>query len=174
MCNKAIRGLAIGTVLLLGAVSSALADGLANGRTQTSAPLVGTWQVVITPYICATGISLPVSFKSRLTFNAGGTMVETPFNPSFQPGQSTSGLGYWEATGPNAYHNVFEAYVSFTSVVTPPATPNYVRGVRRVDQGIEMVDDDHWTSSAAVTFFDEAGTVVPPSGCMTATGERLH
>ena len=93
MYNKAIRGLAIGTIVLLSAVSSALADGLANGRTQASSPLVGTWQVVITPFICATGISLPVSFKSRLTFNAGGTMVETPFNPAFQPGQSTSGLG---------------------------------------------------------------------------------
>lgn len=176
MYNKAIRGLAIGTVLLLGAASSAVAHGhgAAIGRTQASSPLVGTWQVVITPYICATGVSLPVSFKSRLTFNAGGTMVETPFNPTFQPGQTSSGLGYWEATGPNSYRNVFEAYTYFTSVVTPPATPNYVRGVRRVDQGIEMVDDDHWTSSAAVTFFNEAGTVVPPSGCMTATGERLQ
>jgi hypothetical protein len=174
MYNKAIRSLAIGTVLLLGAVSSAQADGLANGRTQASSPLVGTWQVVITPYICATGISLPVSFKSRLMFNAGGTMVETPFNPTFQPGQTSSGLGYWEAIGPNSYRNVFEAYTYFTSVVTPPATPNYVRGVRHVDQGIEMLDEDHWTSSAAVTFYNEAGTVVPPSGCMTATGERLQ
>ena len=174
MSSSTIRGFAIGAVLLLGAVSSAIADGQAYGRTQASAPLVGTWQVVITPYICATGISLPVSFKSRLTFNAGGTMVETPFNPTFQPGQSSSGLGYWEATGSNSYRNVFEAYTYFTSVVTPPATPNYVRGVRRVDQGIEMVNDDHWTSSAAVTFFNEAGAVIPPSGCMTATGERLH
>jgi hypothetical protein len=175
MYNKAIRGLAIGTVLLLGAASSAVADGKAYGRTQASAPLVGTWQVVITPYDCATGATFPgVFFRSRLTFNAGGTMVETPFNPSFQPGQSSSGLGYWEAAGHHSYHNVFEAYVNFTSATTPPAPPHYVRGVRRVDQGIEMVDDDHWTSSASVTFFDEAGTVVPPSGCMTATGERLQ
>lgn len=174
MYNNAIRGLTIGTVLLLGAASSALADEAATGRTQASSPLVGTWQVVITPYNCATGVSLPVSFKSRLTFNAGGTMVETPFNPSFQPGQSSSGLGSWEAMGPGTYHNVFEAYTNFTSVVTPPATPFYVRGVRRVDQAIEMLDDDHWTSSAAVTFRDEGGQVVPPTGCMTATGERLQ
>ena len=175
MYQPTIRSFAIGAVLLLGAAPLAMANGQAIGRTQASAPLVGTWQVVITPYVCATGVPLTVAaFKSRLTFNAGGTMVETPFNPSFQPGQSSSGLGEWEAAGQGAYHNVFEAFVYFTSVVTPPAVPRYVRGVRRVDQGIVMVDDDHWTSSAVVTFTDESGAVVPPTGCMTATGERLQ
>jgi hypothetical protein len=175
MYQPTIRSLAIGAVLLFGAVSPAMADGKAIGHTQASAPLVGTWQVVITPYNCVTGVSLTAAtFKSRLTFNAGGTMVETPFNPTFQAGQSSNGLGYWQSAGQGSYHNVFEAYVYFTSMVTPPATPRYVRGVRRVDQGIVMVDDDHWTSSAVVTFSDESGAVVPPSGCMTATGERLQ
>jgi hypothetical protein len=175
MYNRTIRSLAITTVLLLGAASAAVADGRQDGHDGKRPSLVGTWQVVITPYDCATGNPVPgVFFRSRLTFNAGGTMVETPFNPSFQPGQSSSGLGYWEAAGRDSYRNVFEAYVNFTSVTTPPTPPRYVRGVRRVDQGIEIVDADHWTSSAAVTFYDEAGTVVPPSGCMTATGERLQ
>jgi hypothetical protein len=174
MFNNTIRGLALGTVLLLGAASAAVADGRHDGHNEKGQSLVGTWQVVITPYVCATGISLPTSFKSRMTFNEGGTMVETPFNPTFQPGQSSSGLGDWEEVGRHTYHNLFEAYVNFTSVVTPPTPPRYVRGVRRVDQGIEMVDVNHWTSSALVTFFDEAGTIIPPSGCMTATGERLQ
>jgi len=175
MFNQTIRGVAVGAVLLLGAASFAVADGAAIGRTQASAPLVGTWQVVISPYFCSTGVAVPgASFRSRLTFNAGGTMVETHFNPSFQPGQSSSGLGFWEATGPNAFRNVFEAFTYFTSVVTPPAVPRYVRGVRRVDQGIEMVDDDHWTSSASVSFFDDSGSAVGVPGCMTATGERLQ
>jgi hypothetical protein len=174
MYNPTIRNLAIGAVLLFGAAPLAMADGRAIGRTQASAPLVGTWQTVITPYDCASGVPFPVTFKSRLTFNAGGTMVETPFNPSFQPGQSSVGLGHWESAGNGSYHNLFEAYVNFTSVVTPPATAKYVRGVRRVDQGIVMVDDNHWTSSAVVTFTDETGAVIPPSGCMNATGERLQ
>jgi hypothetical protein len=175
MYNPTIRSLAIGAVVLFGAASAAMAEGQAIGHTQASSPLVGTWQVVITPYICLTGVPLPVAaFKSRLTFNAGGTMVETAFNPTFQPGQTSSGLGHWESAGQGSYHNVFEAFVYFNSVVTPPAMPRYVRGVRRVEQGIVMVDDNHWTSSAVVTFTDDAGTIVPPSGCMTATGERLQ
>lgn len=175
MYQPTIRSLAIGAVLLFGAASSVMADGQAIGRTQASAPLVGTWQVVITPYNCVTGAPvMAATFRSRLMFSAGGTMVETPFNPTFQAGQSSAGLGSWESAGNGSYHNVFEAFVYFTSVVTPPATPRYVRGVRRVDQGIVMVDDNHWTSSAVVTFTDESGAVVPPTGCMTATGERLQ
>lgn len=175
MYQPTIRSLAIGAVLLFGAASSAMANGQAIGQTQASAPLVGTWQVVITPYNCVTGVAVTAAiFKSRMTFNAGGTMVETTFNPTFQPGQSSSGLGDWESAGHGSYHNVLEAFVYFTSVVTPPAVPRYVRGVRRLDQGIVMVDDNHWTSSAVVTFTDESGAIVPPSGCMTATGERLQ
>jgi len=166
MDRMTIRGIAVGVAVLLGA-ASAMADGRAIGRTQAAAPIVGTWQVVITPYICQTGESLPINFRSRLQFSAGGTMAETPFNPAFLPGQSSSGLGSWGATGKNAYYNVFEAFVNFSG-------GNYVRGVRRVDQAIVMVDADHWTSSAIVSFTDEDGNLVPPSGCMTATGERLQ
>src|SRR5215212_7750729 len=100
--------LAGGVAVLLGVAPVVMADG-AVGRTQAVAPLVGTWQVVIKPYICETGEPLPVNFKSRLQFNAGGNMVETPFNPILQPGQSSSGLGHWASQGPGSYYNVFEA-----------------------------------------------------------------
>lgn len=175
MKHTTIRALAIGTLLLLGAGSAALADGMAFGRSQAPAPLEGTWEVVISPYNCSTGVPVPgVTFRSRLSFHAGGTMTESPSNPSFQPGQRSHGLGYWERTGQTSYRNVLEAYIHFTSVVTPPATPRYQQGTHRIDQGIEMLDNDHWTSSALVTFRDTADNVVPPTGCMTAAGARLR
>ncbi len=85
-------------------------------------------------------------------------MIETPFNPSFQAGQRSPGLGTWERTGRESYRALFEAFIYFTSVVTPPALPRYFRGVQRVDQGIEMQGTDRWTSSAQVTAVDEAGS----------------
>jgi hypothetical protein len=166
MDRMTMRGVALGVAVLCGS-ASLMADEAAIGRTQAAAPIVGTWQVVITPYICQTGESLPITFKSRLQFSAGGTMAETPFNPAFQPGQSSGGLGSWGATGRNSYYNVFEAFVNFSD-------ENFTRGVRRVDQVIAMLDDDHWTSSAVVSFTDEEGNAVPPSGCMNATGERMQ
>lgn len=172
MENSMIRRFVLGAALLLGVVSVASGEGMSYGRSQAPAPLEGAWDVVITPYRCGTDITFP-TFRSRLMFNAGGTMVESPFNPSFKPGQRSLGLGYWERTGRTSFHAVFEAYINFTNEVVPPARPLYTRGVQRVDQTIEMHDADNWTSSADVSFFNEAGSPVS-AGCMTAVGTRAQ
>lgn len=172
MENSMVRRFVLGTALLLGVVSASVASAqeLAYGRSQAPAPLEGTWDVVITPYNCTSGATAP-SFRSRLTFMAGGTMMETPFNPTFQAGQRSPGLGTWERTGRESYRALFEAFIYFTSVVTAPTPPRYLRGVQRVDQGIEMQGTDRWTSSAQVTAVDEAGSPYM-AGCMTAEGTR--
>jgi hypothetical protein len=170
MSIKKLAGLAAFAALLLGTASAWGQNGMAYGRSQAPAPLEGTWDVVITPYVCTTGTTFP-SFRSRLTFMAGGTMIEVPFNPSFQAGQRSPGLGTWERTGQASYRSLFEAFIYFTSVVTPPTPPRYFRGVQRIDQGIEMQGTDRWTSSAQVTAVDEAGSPYM-AGCMTALGTR--
>jgi hypothetical protein len=157
------------------AAAPAVADGRDSDRAQGSSPLVGTWRVTTTPYNCTTGQEFPQFARpSLVTFGAGGTIVEGSANPDFQPGQRSSGHGYWEREGRLAFHAVFEGFILFTSVVTPPATPRYVRGTQRLEHGIEMQDADHWSSYASVTFFDVAGTTVPPSGCAQATAERMR
>ncbi len=161
MKTSMISGLIVGTALLLGSIGVASAQ--AYGRSP--AALEGTWDVVITPYACSNANVTFPSFRSRLMFNAGGTMVEMPFNPSFQPGQRSPGLGTWERTGPESYRVVFEAFIYFATL------PRYTRGVQRVDQGIEMQGNDRWTSSALVTTVDEAGSPFS-SGCMTAAATR--
>lgn len=162
--NRIAGALALG-VMLLGGAATAMAQGIPVGRAAAPAPLEGTWDVVVTPYNCASGTPITVAtFKARLGFHAGGTMTETNFNPTFQPGQRSTGLGSWERTGPNAYSALFEAYVFFPSA-------RYARGFQRVDQTIEMQDADHWTSSALVAFYDEAGTP-GITGCFNATAQR--
>lgn len=165
------RTLLAATMAALSFVSTTQADGLALGRAKPVAPLQGTWQVVISPYVCSTGQPVPnAAFRSRLTFDAGGTMMESTSNPSFEPGQRSPGQGTWERTGRDSYRVVFEAFIQFTSKTTTP--PRYQRGQQRVDQLIEMDGLDSWTSSASVSFRDDAGNPVS-SGCMTAKGTRL-
>jgi len=161
---KNFAGLVACAAMLLGTASAGAQNGMAYGRSQAPAPLEGTWDVVITPYNCTSGATFP-SFRSRLTFMAGGTMLESPFNPSFQPGQRSPGLGTWERTGRESYRALFEAFIYFSTL------PRYTRGVQRVDQGIEMQGTDRWTSSAQVTTVDEAGSPFM-AGCMTAEGTR--
>jgi hypothetical protein len=173
-CKQNVASLALGAVLLLGAALPSWADGAPIGRSAAASPLEGSWNVVLTPYDCVTGAPLTfATFRSRISFAAGGPMTETTFNPSFQPGQRSPGLGFWERTGSNTYHTVFEAYIYFTSPTTPPAPPRYTRGHQRVDQSLEMVDADHWTSTALVSFTDVGDNPVS-SGCVNATGVRMQ
>jgi len=172
--KNSARGPVVGALLLLGATAASSAQGMPVGRAAAPAPLEGTWNVAVTPYNCATGAPFTAAtFRARLSFHAGGSMTETTFNPSFQPGQGSTGLGSWERTGPNSYSAVFEAFIYFTSVVTPPEVPRYTQGQRRVDQSIEMQDRDHWTSSALVSFEDVNGTTLT-SGCFNAAAERMQ
>lgn len=169
--KKIVRALTLG-MLLLGSAATAMAQGVPVGRSAAPAPLEGTWNVSVTPYNCSTGVPVTsATFRARLGFHAGGTMTETNFNSSFQPGQRSPGLGSWERTGPNSFRAVFEAYIFFTSVVTPPTPPRYTQGQQRVDQSIEMQDVDHWTSTALVSFVDASGSPLN-SGCFNATAER--
>ena len=151
------------------------AEGLGLDKSPPPSVLVGTWRVTTTPYNCVTGVVFPQFARpSMITFGAKGTIVEGSANPDFQPGQRSSGHGYWERTGPQLFNAVFEAFILFTSVVTPPTLPRYVRGTSRLEHGIEMQDTDHWSSYATVTFFDVAGTPVPPSGCAMAVAVRMQ
>lgn len=171
MNTKCILPLTITALALAGVSTAVLANGAAAGGTPARASLEGTYRVTITPYVCTTGQPVPnVRFHSYLSFGRGGTLVETASNALFEPGQRSAGLGYWERTGANSYHAVIEAWILFDSTLSS----RYRRGVQRIEQGMEMLDANHWQSEATVTFFDEAGTVVPPTGCMRAVGERME
>jgi len=174
MNTKTILLSSISALTLSGVAAPVVGEEVANDRPESPSRLEGAWQVTITPYVCATGELLPAfAVDSYMTFGARGTLAETTSNPRFQPGQRSPGQGHWERIGPNTYRAVFQAFVQFTSVVTPPTPPRYVRGTQRVDQGIELVDNDHWKSLATVSFFDVGGTLVPPSGCAAAEAVRM-
>ena len=176
----------IGSVALALAVALGLASGpaLASGGKYWSwwdpEALVGAWRVTISPYRCddKEKTALPgATFSSFLTFAKGGTMLETNFNKSFQPGQRSVGHGYWVRTGKRAYHSVFEAFVYFqTDPPVPDPRPNYKPGSQRLEQNIKMLDADSWESDAYIQFFDVDGNLDkrPGSpGCATAKAERM-
>jgi hypothetical protein len=168
--RKIVRALALG-VLLLG-TAAAETQGAPVGSSAAQAPLQGTWNVTMTPYDCGTGATFPaVNFLRRLAIHAGGTLSEENFNLTFQPGQRSSGLGTWERTGPTTYRALTEAYVFFTSVVTPPTPPRYARGFQRIDETMTLHDADHYTGSGRVEFTDEQGNV-GITGCFNTVGER--
>lgn len=162
--NKIVRSLAVGTALLL-AAAALQAQGASVGSSAAQAALQGTWNVTMTPYDCGTGVTFPaVNFLRRVSIHAGGTLSEENFNPTFQPGQRSSGLGSWERTGPNSYRELTEAYIFFT-------TPRYARGFQRIDETLTLQDADHYVGTGRVEFTDEQGNV-GIQGCFNTVGER--
>lgn len=163
-------------VALAIATASGLAAAEDNKFGRSPSPLQGSWEVTFKPYNCATGAEAPSPFWnfSYLNFSEGGTLFETTSNPRFQPGQRSAGYGYWERTGVNTYEAVFQAFIQFnTDPPAVPPNPTYTRGSQRFEQLIELIDADHWRSTADVLFRDVSGNPVPPSGCATAVATRM-
>jgi len=133
--------------------------------------LAGTWRVQVTTYNCKTGVTNP-PFASFLTFDAVGTLTGTTANAVFLPGQRSSDHGVWKRVGGNYFSATSEAFIQFSTPATSP-TPPLVRGVQRIEQGIELTGRDSFHSEATLTFFDEGGSVVL-SGCARASAQRFH
>ncbi len=156
----------------------ALAGVLAWGSTSTTAArvdaqgakgLAGTWRIQVTPLDCTTGAERP-PFASMISFERGGTLVETAASPAFQPGQRGPGHGVWHYEGAGSYRAVFEAFILFTTAPNPPA-PGFAQGIQRVTQTMQ-VDGDEFTADATADFFDVNGDPVSQL-CTKATGTRM-
>ena len=171
--------LAAAVALAIGGYSiGGLAQGMALGRQQAPAPLEGTWVVSIRPIFCSgpnAGKDVPgiVPIKSHYTFGRGGTLVEATSNPNLGVGSRSSGNGWWERTGRTSYQFAMQAFL-----VSPP--PPYLTGIQRIEQTVELHDDNEWSGSGPVGFFetfdlnDAPGLEPYRSGCARASGVRMN
>jgi hypothetical protein len=133
--------------------------------------LTGTWRVQVTTYNCKSGVTNP-PFSSFLTFDSDGSLTGTTSNAVFLPGQRSSDHGVWRRVGGNYFSAASEAFIQFSTPAGSP-TPPLVRGVQRIEQGIELTGRDSFRSEATLTFFDASGSVVL-SGCATASAHRFR
>jgi hypothetical protein len=170
---KPFRGIGTGTLaaslLALGAFSSPQASE--QSGPERFEGLVGTWHVQVTPHVCAATTPLGKPFDSLLTFGPGGTLVETTANPAFLPGQRTSGHGFWERIGHDAFRAVSESFILFDTPVG--RMPSFTTGRQRIEQGIELTAKNRFTSEAAVYFQDKDGNKTGEL-CATAVGTMLE
>jgi hypothetical protein len=140
---------------------------------RSSSPLEGSWEVVLKPKNCVTGVEVPPPWNPAYqTFNAGGTMLEMTSVPRFLPGQRAPGHGHWERTDLNTHEAVFQAFILFDG--DPNAVPPnpYWRGHVRIAQRIEFVDVDHWQSDAQ-TFFRDVNGNLYAQGCANGSATRM-
>lgn len=147
-------------LLLLGHV-----PGMQAQSDESARGLNGTWWATVVLYDCASGAVRP-PFTSLVAFARGGTMSETTGNPAFQPGQRTSGYGTWSKAADDTYSSVDEAFILFS------AGP-FTQGTQRINHSITLTDENHFSDTGTVQFFDMHGTLLV-SGCARASGVRVE
>jgi hypothetical protein len=172
--SKPLTALSLAAVLTVAGVTVLSSGQTASAQesdehSRNGHGLQGTWRVQVTAADCTTGAHGP-AFAAYLTFADGGTLTETTSNPALQPGQRTSGHGYWNRAGGHTYNAVSEAFILFDTPAHGPV-PAFKRGVQRINQKIE-VQDDAFTSDAITEFTDAGGNTVSTL-CAVATGQRM-
>jgi hypothetical protein len=172
MNTKTMLLTAMAVITIAGQPSTAVANGMAYGRSQAPAPLEGAWRVSIAPYVCGTDPRTMINAPpvvSYLTFGPGGTFSETTSNPRFAPGQRGPGMGYWYRTGRTQYRAAFEAFILSTNAA-------YATGRQRVEQDVVFdTDTDSWSADARVAFYaGNSPAPVQTPACAFATAVRMY
>lgn len=121
--------------------------------------IVGTWQTLVTPRNCQTGLPVAPAFPGLLTFNRGGTLTGTSTAAS-------SVYGVWNKT------DRWQSY-SFAFVSLRLSPTGAFIGTQKVRATAELTSDNEFTSTATVEILDTAGNVVG-RGCSTAPGTRFE
>lgn len=122
--------------------------------------LVGTWQTVVTPRNCQTGVPVAPAFPGLLTFNQGGTLT----------GASTavsSVYGVWERQ--HGWQNYSFAFISLRYSPTGAFI-----GTQKVRQTAEIgASGNDFTTTGSVEILDVNGNTIG-AGCSTSTGTRFE
>jgi hypothetical protein len=180
-----LNGLKVVRILPITAVAFALAAGSARAQSEESASknsLHGTWFVRVTLRNCSTNASLG-SFDSLVTFHQGGTLSESTTSPAFSIGQRGSGHGNWAFEGNHRFSQRIVALINFDTPPNLPGTPGFnpslpispgfFAGWSTVTHTLELVDQDHATSSGTNEFYKADGTQYR-TGCSTAVATRFE
>ena len=134
--------------------------------------LTGTWVVTVQQYDCSSGTDLGQPFPSFLSFGPGGILIETTSNPGFAPGQRGPGHGTWKRIRFDEFRAVSEAFILFSTPAHGPV-PAFATGRQRIEQDIDYMGGEQFTSKAIVSFTDPSGMTVLHSGCAHASGVRM-
>jgi len=125
--------------------------------------IVGVWNAQVTVRNCQTGAAMQ-SFRSLLTFAAGGTMQETTAGTA--PNLRTPGHGVWRHRGDNRFSNAFK-FFRFNADGT-------YAGWQKISQQIDLsADGKQFSATASIEIYD-ANDKLAQTGCATAAATRFE
>ena len=122
--------------------------------------IVGTWQTLVTPRNCQTGVQVAPAFPGLLTFNRGGTLTGTSTVVS-------TVYGVWN-------RNRFVQSYSFAFISLRYSPAGAFIGTQKVRQTAELgASGNDFTTTGTVEVLDASGNIIA-TGCSTSTGTRFE
>lgn len=132
---------------------------------QAALGLVGAWSVSVTLSDC--NGTVRGTFPSMVMFSRGGTVTETTFNPAFQPGQRSTGLGVWWLNDDDTYGGIDVAFIQYSAGM-------FTAGTQEIAHTITLSSDaSQWNDKATVQFYDIAHNKLAHA-CASASAVRLQ
>ena len=132
-------------------------------RLNRHSPLVGTWDVQVTTRDCQTTAALR-TFPSILTYNTGGTMIES--TSGIPQAAKTPGQGVWSHIRDNTYHIKFKS-------LRFDANGNFT-GTTIISQIVNLSHrGNEGESSGTVELYAPNGNLIT-AGCSTSTATRFE
>jgi hypothetical protein len=133
-------------------------------RSENNKKLEGSWNVLVTPRNCLTGVPIAATTPSVLTYNYGGTMME--FGTRNSPTLRSPGQGIWSQESARHYTSAFQ-FFRFNADGT-------LAGRQIIRQEIELSESgDEFTGIATGQVLDAAGNVIS-SGCTIGIATRFE
>jgi hypothetical protein len=156
----------VGTIVVAALTIGLITEVLVSAQSGNEQGLVGSWDTVVTPRDCETGVPIPFipPFIAVQTYNQGGTLLTSNLGA---PGIATlEGHGVWE-------HRVGREYsVAFRILKFNPdgtyAGRDVIRDVISLDIG-----GNSYSSTGAVEILDPNGTLIL-RGCATSLATRFR
>lgn len=125
--------------------------------------LIGTWDVQVTTRDCQTNAGLR-TFPSILTYNTGGTMLES--TAGIPQAAKTPGQGVWSHIRDKTYHIKFKSFRFDAS--------GNLAGTTIISQVVNVTDRGNESESAgSVELYAPNGSLVF-AGCSTSTATRFE
>jgi hypothetical protein len=146
-------------VLIVSTAPKALSQQAGGGR------LAGTWEVILTPHNCETGVPAPVAIRELSTFMDGGTMLNS--TAGLSPALKTPGHGVWN-------HLYGDTYSFKFKILNFNATTNTFSGWTIVSHELVLNPEANaYTSAGTAEIYNTIGTLLNRL-CSSTTGTRFE
>jgi hypothetical protein len=146
---------------------------LALAQDPPAPTLKGVWGVTSQQRDCATDANIGAPFRSLITYEDGGTLIESPDAHGFQTGQRSIGHGNWSRAGRKFVSHTLTMILFDNPPGTPAFSPGFQAGWQETNHVVRLTGPNSFVATGGAEFFD-LNRQLYRTACAVRTGERFR